>query len=221
MANEKIKQNYKDIANAIRAKTGENGLMTAEEMPTKIGSIETGITPSGTKNITSNGNDIDVTEFAAVNVNVPNPSTGTLNIWENGDYNVTNYAYAHVSTPSTSINMTEGIEYYLVLDSTTRSVAFNYAMIWVAQYNNISGNSSAPYQLEELYFDEEEESYIVYLPVVSGGSFDWGWIDNYDRIFIKDGGDNDDIKDLPLKVVTADGYTVLSGTVSDFMKADC
>ena len=73
MANEKIKQNYKDIANAIRSKTGENGLITAEEMPDKISHIETGIEPSGTLEITENGNDINVREYEYVNVDIDLP----------------------------------------------------------------------------------------------------------------------------------------------------
>ena len=91
------------IANAIRAKTGENGTMTAEEMPAKIESIETGITPSGSLNITANGDNIGVTTKATVNVNVPNPSTGTTYITTNGTHNVTNYAYADVSIDTCSV----------------------------------------------------------------------------------------------------------------------
>lgn len=45
------------IANAIRSKTGETGKMTLDQMPTKIGAIETGpsIQESKTIEITSNG----------------------------------------------------------------------------------------------------------------------------------------------------------------------
>lgn len=96
MANELIKQNYKNIANAIRAKTGKNGTLTAEEMPTEI-NTELAKKPTGTKSITANADNIDVKDYAAVNVNVPNPSTGTLEITENGEgINVTDYAYVDV-----------------------------------------------------------------------------------------------------------------------------
>ena len=103
MANEKIKQNYKNIANAIRAKTGENGVMTAEEMPAKIESIETGIEPTGSISITSNGNNIDVAQYAKADVNVPSfpEPTGNKYIYQNGyGIDVKNYATVGVDVPS-------------------------------------------------------------------------------------------------------------------------
>ena len=39
------------IANAIRAKTGKTGALSLDQMVTEIGSITTGITPTGTINI--------------------------------------------------------------------------------------------------------------------------------------------------------------------------
>lgn len=60
------------------------------------------VTPTGTKDITANADAIDVAEYANVNVNVPNPSTGTKTITSNGTYDVTNYASASVNVPSAS-----------------------------------------------------------------------------------------------------------------------
>lgn len=54
------------------------------------------ITPTGTKSITANGEDIDVTQYAKANVNVPNPSTGKLEITGTAEVDVTNYAAAQV-----------------------------------------------------------------------------------------------------------------------------
>lgn len=73
MANELIKQNYRNIADAIRAKTGENGTMTAEEMPGKIEN-DLAKKPEGSLSITENGDNIDVSDKATVDVNVPTPT---------------------------------------------------------------------------------------------------------------------------------------------------
>lgn len=54
------------------------------------------ITPTGTKNITENGEAIDVTAYAKANVNVPNPSTGKIDITGTAEVDVTAYASAQV-----------------------------------------------------------------------------------------------------------------------------
>lgn len=87
MANELIKQNYRNIADAIRAKTGENGTMTAEEMPGKIEN-DLAKKPAGSLSITENGTGIDVSEKATVDVNVPTPSYSAGSMYladNNGD----------------------------------------------------------------------------------------------------------------------------------------
>jgi hypothetical protein len=60
------------VANAIRVKGGTSALLEwPEGFKSAIAAIPTGITPTGTKNITANG-DHDVTSYATARVEVPN-----------------------------------------------------------------------------------------------------------------------------------------------------
>ena len=93
-----------DIGNAIRAKKSVATTYKPSEMAGAVESIETGITPTGTKNITTNGTH-DVTNFASAEVAVPNSfsasdegkvvSNGALvaqtaqTVTENGTYDTT------------------------------------------------------------------------------------------------------------------------------------
>jgi len=92
-----LKAVFQDTANAIRSKTGSNGLIEPRDFADEISSIETGIEPTGTINITANG-EHDVKDYAFARVSVI--PTGTLNITQNGTYDVALYGTVYVSTPS-------------------------------------------------------------------------------------------------------------------------
>lgn len=63
------------------------------------GVVGGGIEPTGTITITKNGTGIDVAQYATADVNVPNPSTGQLNVSTNGTYDVTEKASVKVTVP--------------------------------------------------------------------------------------------------------------------------
>lgn len=60
---------WQDICDSVRGKTGGEEKLLSGQMATEIDGIETGITPSGSINISTNGT-YDVTEYAEAVVNV-------------------------------------------------------------------------------------------------------------------------------------------------------
>lgn len=91
-----------------------------------VGTLDVGIVPSGTVEITENGK-YDITDDAYVNVNVPTGITpnGTMDITTNGTHNVTNYEFANVNIES---------NYDINYDDTTKTLTIN---------TDDSGNSSS------------------------------------------------------------------------------
>ena len=126
-----------DTANAIRAKKSSTNEICPRDFADEISTIETGIEPTGTKEISANGNQINIREYEYVDVNVPNPSTGTLSITENKVYDVTNYASANVNVPNPSTGT------YYITENGTYNVK-NYASANVEVSGGPSASSTIP-----------------------------------------------------------------------------
>ena len=81
--------------------------ITVPEKKVSIAGVHTqvGFIPEGTINIIENG-ETDVFNYAKANVNVPEPS-GTIDITENGQYNVKSYSNANVNVPDNQNSLYE------------------------------------------------------------------------------------------------------------------
>lgn len=101
---ESVKTQLQADITASNNKTGASDTNIHDAMTRLIGGfgVQSGITPTGTKQISSNGTH-DVMNYAYAEVNVPNQGitpSGTKEITANGEHDVTNYAKANVDVPT-------------------------------------------------------------------------------------------------------------------------
>lgn len=105
---QKLKTNFQDgvdaVFNACDAKGSTPASHSLSDVVAGIYAIPTGITPSGTIVITTNG-DKDVTNYETAAVQVPASAvvSGTKNITTNGTTDVTTYASANVQVPASAV----------------------------------------------------------------------------------------------------------------------
>ena len=89
-----------EVEKALRAGGQFGGSLASGYIPTFICKVVddngASFVPTGTINITENGTDIDVAQYAKANVNVPNPSTGKLEITGTAEVDCSAYAAAQV-----------------------------------------------------------------------------------------------------------------------------
>ena len=115
------------IGNAIRGKTGGSAELTLDDMATAITNIPTGITPTGTININSNGT-VDVTNYATASVHVPGQVTSFVGtITPVNGVNTINIPYSGSGFPvSISLIALDGLGSGSALSSLIEAGAIGY-----------------------------------------------------------------------------------------------
>lgn len=111
------------IANAIRSKLDTDATYKVEDMPLAVSSIPTGVVPTGTLNVASNG-DYDVTNFAQAHVAVPQPSGNIIILSDEyiKTVDVTQYVQATVSNQFLQFSDM----YYKYIETTTSELVLDY-----------------------------------------------------------------------------------------------
>lgn len=114
--------------------------------------LETGITPTGTIEITENGMH-DVAEYAEAEVNVPASTvvSGTKNITTNGTHDVTRYASANVNVPMTLPNISEIANTITFINNTSKTISITDLKVERAKLSSTSPSLTYVVGSENVY----------------------------------------------------------------------
>lgn len=119
--------------------------------------------PTGKIEITANGTDIDVSQYATADVSVPNPSTGTLPITANNIYDVTQYA-------SVDVNVAGSLQYrefYITINNSQSSPIDNLSDIKIPTVRE-DGMGGYFFQGQALEVVDYFQRTKVKLPIIDG-----------------------------------------------------
>ena len=168
-----------DIADSIRSKTGSSATYTPAEMSDAIDGISSsgGITPSGTKTITTNGSH-DVTAYATASVSVPASAvdSGSVSISSNGTHDVVGYATANVSVPASAV---DSGSVTLTTNGTHNVVGYASAVVDVpTSSGGITPTGTINISTNGTYNVTNYASAYVNVPSSGGGGSSYGTIGN-------------------------------------------
>lgn len=186
-----LESNFQDgvdaVYDAVVAKGSTPASHSLSDVVTGIGNIPTGITPSGTKSITANGTNIDVTEYAKVDVAVPNTNSGTYTASSRSsalDMGATN-SYRYVNTNG----VPKGVPAY-------SSMVVNRSVISNGQTVSFTATSGHLYLIAGQNYQDGTASYLGY--VNASGSLahivNTSWLTitkSSSKFTIKNNGDED------------------------------
>lgn len=148
--------NIQAVANAIRTKNGSSNTYKVSQMPDAILNIQTGVTPTGTKKIETNGTH-DVADYAWANVAVPVPAL---------------QASKTVAPKTTQQTVSPDSGYDAMEKVVVSAIPTTQLATPTIGFDTTNGKVTATVSQSEGYVQAGEKTNTVQLETHSGGSFE-------------------------------------------------